>query len=338
MNIKYPLQSLAVCLIGLFMVACSSTGERVSQSPSYFISVQDGRAGLENGSGVVRSAEDSLAVVEMTEGRLRLVHSLAMPTSLVGPPSSIAIAPGGKMALVTATTRRDPRDVNKVLAHDGVSVVALDSSGQAAPKVIAEIATGTGASGVSINKSGNLALVANRVEGTISVLSIEGMRVQSIGKVTLASGADPAHVAFTPDGSRALVTRGDNRISMLDIKGSSVTLNARELSAGIRPYGLDISPSGQWGVVTNLGMNQGDADTISLINLEANPPRVVDTVSVGQTPEGIFFSPDGKLIGLTVIDGSNKPKASPFYGSASYQQYEIKDGRLMRSAEIKAGA
>lgn len=152
MNIKYPLQSLAVCLIGLFMVACSSTGERVSQSPSYFISVQDGRAGLENGSGVVRSAEDRLAVVERTEGRLRLVHSLAMPTSLVGPPSSIAIAPGGKMALVTATTRRDPRDVNKVLAHDGVSVVALDSSGQAAPKVIAEIATGTGASGVSINK------------------------------------------------------------------------------------------------------------------------------------------------------------------------------------------
>jgi DNA-binding beta-propeller fold protein YncE len=105
-----------------------------------------------------------------------------MPTSLVGPPSSIAIAPGGKMALVTAATRRDPRDVNKVVAHDGVSVVALDSSGQAAPKVIAEIATGTGASGVSINKSGNLALVANRVEGTISVLSIEGMRVQSMAK------------------------------------------------------------------------------------------------------------------------------------------------------------
>ncbi len=31
------------------------------------------------------------------------------------------------------------------------------------------------------------------------------------------------------------------------------------------------------------GRGQGDSDTISLIDLKANPPRVVDTVTVGQT-------------------------------------------------------
>jgi DNA-binding beta-propeller fold protein YncE len=47
--------------------------------------------------------------------------------------------------------------------------------------------------------------------------------------------------------------------------------------------------------------------------MKANPPRVVETVTVGQTPEGIKVSPDSTLIAVVVMNGSNKPKESPFF-------------------------
>ena len=50
-------------------------------------------------------------------------------------------------------------------------------------------------------------------------------------------------------------------------------------------------------VVANIGRGGGDNDTVSVIDLQARPPRVVETFTVGQTPEGIKLSPDGKLCG-----------------------------------------
>lgn len=319
------------------LAACAGLPESPTAAPTYFLSVQDGRAGLVDGAPLVRNATDSLAVVELANGRMRVVHQLPMPTSLVGPPSSIAVTPGGRMALVTASTQRDPTDANKVVPHDLVSVVALDPAGQAAPRVVASLHTGLGAAGVSINRDGTLALVANRVEGSISVLAIDGQQVRVVDKLSLGAKAGPAHVAFTPDGRRALVSRDDHRIGLLDVSGHTVKLGQRELAAGLRPYGMDVSPDGAWAAVTNLGMGQGDADTISLIDLQAQPPRVVDTVTAGQTPEGIFFSPDGSKVGVSVIDGSNKPQASPFFGTARYRQFRVTGGRLVPVAELRGG-
>jgi len=334
---SFLLRCVLVVTGGAALAACA--GAPVApEATSYFLSAQDGRAGLVDGNPLVRDAADSLAVVELTRGRLRVAHQIAMPTSLVGPPSSIAIAPGGRLALVSAATRRDPADATKVVPFDLVSVVALDPIGNTSPRVVASLHTGAGASGVSINRAGTLALVANRVEGSVSVLAIEGEQAQVIGKLMLGDKSGPAHVAFSADGRRALVSRdGDNRISLLAIDGRSVTLDPRELYAGLRPYGLDVSPDGAWAAVTNLGVGQGDADTISLIDLQAQPPRVVDTVSVGQTPEGIFFSPDGRTVGVTVIDGSNKPQASAFRGTARYRQFDVVDGRLRPAAQLVGG-
>ncbi|MWL91516.1 YncE family protein [Cupriavidus sp. SW-Y-13] len=335
-SMMFPRYALVVVAVAA-LAACATTPSTQKQA-SYYLSVQDGRAGLNDGKPVVRKADDSLAVVELSGGQLRVAQQVTMPTSLVGPPSSIAIALGGRVALVSASTRRDPADASKVVTYDLVSIVALDPSGATGPRVVGSVHTGAGASGISINRAGNLALVANRTEGSVSVLSIEGEKVEVVGKVQLGEKAGPAHVAFTSDGRRALVSRdGDNRVSLLAIDGRSVTLEQREVYAGLRPYGLDISPDGSWAAVTNLGGGQGDADTISLIDLRAKQPRVVDTVTVGQTPEGIFFSPDSRSLGVTVIDGSNKPQNSPFHGTARYRLFTIEDSRLRPTAQVVGG-
>lgn len=338
MNHRAPvLRGVLAIAAAIALAGCAGT-RTASEAPAYFLSIQDGRAGLDDGKAVVRNAPDSLAVIELAGGRLRVAHQVAMPTSLVGPPSSVAIAPNGRLALVSAATRRDPSDASKVVPYDTVSMLALDPLGQAAPRVVASLQTGAGASGISINRAGTLALVANRVEGSVSVLAIEGEQVRAVGKLMLGDKSGPAHVAFTPDGRRALVSRdGDNRISLLVIDGQSVKLDPRELHAGLRPYGLDVSPDGAWAAVTNLGAGLGDADTISLIDLRTASPRVVDTVTVGQTPEAIFFSPDGRTVGVTVIDGSNKPRASAFHGTARYRLFSIESGRMRPAAELVGG-
>src|SRR6266446_3988267 len=122
---------------------------------------------------------------------------------------------------------------------------------------------------------------------------------------------------FRPDGKMALVTRdGDERISVLSIDGTKVEYTKRDISAGLRPYGLDIASNGAFAAVANIGRGGGDADTVSVIDLKAKPPRVVNTVTVGQTPEGIKLSPDGSVVAVVVMNGSNKPKDSPFFSDA----------------------
>jgi len=84
-----------------------------------------------------------------------------------------------------------------------------------------------------------LALVANRAEGTVSVFSINSKEVKNVG--TVKSGDDKtgvSHVAISPDGKTALVTRdGDSMVSVLAIDGSKVEPTKRELTVGMRPSG-----------------------------------------------------------------------------------------------------
>ena len=96
---------------------------------------------------------------------------------------------------------------------------------------------------------------------------------------------------------------GDNRISVLSIEGSTVEYAKRDMVAGVRPYSLAVSPKGDIAVNGNQGGGMGDADTVSVIDLKAEPPRVVNTVSVGQTPEGVYLSPDGAYLAVNSING-----------------------------------
>jgi DNA-binding beta-propeller fold protein YncE len=333
MKIKYVVAPLSLISV-LTLSACAGIG---GSDTSKFLSIQDGRALLVDGVGKVGKVPDTLALVELKDDKLRLHFDLVMPTSLVGPPASIAILPDKKYALVTAATKLDPSDPNKVIPSDLISLVAL-GSGKDPLKVVDTISLGAGPSGLAVNRAGDLALVPNRAGGTVSVVEINSQKLTEKQKITIGDKTGPSQIVIAPDGRRALLTRdGDNQISILDINGSNITLNKKTIFAGLKPYSIDIDSSGKYAVVGNLGGGQGDADTMSLIDLSMDPPRVVDTVTVGQTPEGVSFSPNGKLIGVTVINGSNKPRASSYYGEAAYKLFEIHDGKLEYLSEVKGG-
>jgi DNA-binding beta-propeller fold protein YncE len=322
----------AVSLAALMSAACGASAQLA-------LSANDGKAVLVDGVNSVPAnpPPDSVAVIDLGSAPPKVVAEIPVPTSVVGPPSSVAIARDESFALVTGASKIDPTDPKKVVPDDKLTVIDLKAS---PPKVTAQLQAGKGAAGVSINRAGTLALVANRSEGTVSVFSIAGNVLTPVGKVNLGDDkSGPSHVAITPDGKAALVTRdGDNKISVLSIDGTKVEYTKRDLSAGIRPYGLDIHPNGKIAVVANIGTGSGDADTASLIDIEAKPARVVHTVTVGQTPEGIALSPDGAFVAVSVMNGSNKPKNSPFFNDYGLVKVlSVKDGQLLPLSEAKVG-
>ena len=280
---------------------------------------------------------DTITILDLSASPPKVVGELAVPTSIVGPPESVAISPDGSLALVTASTKIDPADPSRTIPDDRVSVVDLASPA----KVIATLRAGNGASGVSFNPAGTLALVANRIEGTISIFTVSGKTVTAAGKVDLgAPDSGPCHVAFTRDGRTALVTRNnDSLISMLSVADGKVTYAKRDLAAGLKPYSIEIAPAGDYAVVGNIGAGaSGGADTISLIDLTVEPPRAIGHISVGPTAEGVTLSSDGRLVAVTVMNGSNSPKASPFFSDGGVLRlYSVANKTLAPLAEAPVG-
>jgi hypothetical protein len=322
----------ALSLAALISVSSGASGQLA-------LSANDGKAILVDGVNSVPAnpPPDTVTVIDLSATPPKVVAELQAPASVVGPPLSVAVARDESFALVTGATKVDPSDPKKTVPDDKLTVIDLKAS---PPKISAQLQAGKGAAGVSINRAGTLALVANRSEGTVSVFSIAGNTLTPVGKINLGDDkSGPSHVAITPDGKTALVTRdGDNKISVLAIDGTKVEDTKREISAGLRPYGLAIHPNGQVAVVANIGTSSGDADSVSLIDIEAKPARVVQTVTVGQTPEGIVLSPDGAFAAVNVGNGSNKAKNSPFFNDYGLVKVlSVKGKDLVPLTEAKVG-
>jgi DNA-binding beta-propeller fold protein YncE len=330
-------KALAVRLLGSALCAASVLVPVAAAQLA--VSANDNKVMLDDGvvKVVPNPPPDTVAIIDLRAFPPKILHEIEVPTSVVGPPLSVALTPDEGLALVTAAMKIDPNDPTKQVPDNRLSVIDLQAS---PPKVIATLETGRGPAGLSINRQGTLALVANRAEGTVSVFGIKGKEVAGLGAVKLGDDkTGVSHVAISPDGKTALVTRdGDHFISVLAIDGTKVELAKRDISAGLRPYGAAISADGRVAVVANIGRGTGDADTVSLIDLAAKPPRVVETVTVGQTPEGLMLSPDGKLCAVAVMNGSNKPKDSPFYAEhGKLLLYRVDGLKLTKLSEAPIG-
>lgn len=280
---------------------------------------------------------DTVTIVDLGVSPPKVVGEVKAPAAVAGPPQSVAVAADESIALVTAATKINPDDPKKTVPDNKLSVIDLKAT---PPAVIATLEAGMGAAGVSISPSGTLALVANRSEGTVSIFTISGKTVTPAGKIQLGDAkSGPSHVAFLPDGKRALVTRdGDHKVSLLSIDGNKVEDTKKFMVGGIRPYSLDISSRGDVAVFGNQGGGQGDADVINVVDLKMDPPRVVDTIRVGQTPEGVGMSHDGSYVAVTIMNGSQRPKTHQAYNDFGLVKvFRIDGTKLTLAAEAKVG-
>jgi DNA-binding beta-propeller fold protein YncE len=282
--------------------------------------------------------KDTVSVIDIGTDPLapKILVNLPLMNSIFGPPTNLAITPDEKLALV-ANSMNWVQDgaAWKPAPDDRLYVIDLTAS---PPRVIDTVKVGKQPSGMSINRAGNLALIANRNDNSISVLRIAGSTVTLIDTVPM--GEQVAHVVFTPDGKRALAAKfPGHKIALLEVNGEKVTYNKQDLPAGLWPYNLDVTPDGKLALTAdngNSGAADGHVDTVSVIDLEANPPRVIDKVVVGDAPEGFAISPTGKLAVAVLLRGTNAPPTSWFYNrNATVVALRIDGKKVTRGNEVE---
>ena len=75
------------------------------------VSGNDGKIRMENGVvKIVPNNPDTVAIIDLKARPPKLPHEIEAPTSIVGPPTSTAVAPDRSIALVTANMKLDNSD------------------------------------------------------------------------------------------------------------------------------------------------------------------------------------------------------------------------------------
>ena len=282
--------------------------------------------------------KDLVTIVDIGTDPLspKIVASLPLTNSIFGPPTNLAITPDGTLALVANSMQWQQDGAGWKPAPDNkLYVIDLTAT---PPRVIDTVSVGKQPSGMSINRAGNLALTANRADNSVSVLRIAGKQVTLIENVAI--GEQVAHVAFTPDGKRALAAKFPNhKVALLAVNGEKVTYDKQDIPVGLWPYNLDITPDGKLALTAdngNSGAADGHVDTVSVIDLEASPARVIDKVVVGDAPEGFAISPTGKLAVAVLLLGTNASKQSWFYNrNAKVVALKIDGKKVTRTNEVE---
>ncbi|MCX7906677.1 MAG: YncE family protein [Bacteroidetes bacterium] len=164
-------------------------------------------------------------------------------------------------------------------------------------RFLAQVPTGAGAEGIALRPGARELWVTNRAAHTISILDPDGLHVLD----SLPCPGFPIRIAFTPDGSRALVSCAESgEVAVFEAASrrllGRVRIPAPESDVppgrlfGSRfgkspvPIGLALSPDGRYALVA-----ASYADRVHVITLDAL--RLVASFRTGQEPDGIAWAP-----------------------------------------------
>jgi DNA-binding beta-propeller fold protein YncE len=327
-------------LTGLALLAGCANMSPLPGKRELMLVANDEKQSWDDAGKVILSdaGRDTVSILDIGTDPLapKIIANLPIPNTIAGPPVNLAITPDEGLALVANSMNMVTENgVRKLVPDNRLFVIDLSAN---PPAVIQTLAVGKQPSGMSINAAGTLALIANRTDNSISVLRISGKKVELID--TVAMGEQVAHVRFTPDGKRALAAKfPGHKIAMLNVDGEKVTYNKLDVTVGLWPYNVDVTPDGKLALSAdngNAGAADGHVDTVSVIDIEANPPRVIDKVVVGDAPEGLAISPTGKLAVAVLLRGTNVAKSAFFYNrNATVVALKIDGKKVTRSNEVE---
>jgi DNA-binding beta-propeller fold protein YncE len=190
-------------------------------------------------------------------------------------------------------------------------VTLIRTDGGAEP-VLATLEVGRQPSGVSFGPEGSYALVANRGDGSVSVLAIDGDVLREKTRIGLGTADDSlAHIEVSPDGKWALATfNATDVILLLRLDAEGTPAVVQRLSAGRGPYGARFFPDGRGAVVAHIGSDE-------LVSFDLKEDALVEAgrLAVGRIPEGIDISGDGTRVAVSCLEGfALFDPAHPRYG------------------------
>ena len=331
-------RAVGSCLAAAMLLCCFCL-DRAQAKPFMLVGLDEKAWWDDDGKPILSApGKDQVLVVDLADPENpRIVATLPLKNSVVGPPVNIDIDPTGSVALVADSVDviKDGASLKQV-PDNKIYVIDLKAS---PPRLAATITGGKQPSGLNFSPSGKMALVANRGDNSISVLSVDGTDVKIIDTVAMPDSV--AHVMFTPDGKRALAVRFPaHKVSVLDIAGDKVSYNKVDLPTGQWPYNVVVTPDSKLALTSDnggAGSSDGSVDTTSVIELDANPPRIIDRVVVGDGPEGLAMSPNGNLAVAAILRGSNMKGAFFHHDNGSLSILTIDGRKVTKTQDIEVG-
>ena len=311
----------------------------VSAAPYLIVGNDEKLLWDDKGAPVLHPAgKDSVVILDLADPvNPKVVASIPLKNSVIGPPVNLAIDPTNSIALI-ADSMDVTQDGDKLKMGPDNKVYVIDLKANP-PKLANTVTVGKQPSGLSFNSAGTLALVTNRADKSVSVLSVKGTDVTVID--TIDMGGIVSHAVFTPDGKHALVTKfNDHKVSVLDVNGDKVTYNKLDLPTGQWPYNVAVAPSGKIALTAdngNAGNSDGSVDTVSVVDLELSPPRITDRVVVGDGPEGLAISPKGNVAVAIILAGSNNKSAYFYKRNGSVSVLRIAGKKVTKVGDVEVG-
>lgn len=293
--------------------------------------------------GVLKVAPEADAVLVYdisNPGQPSLQGRLPLTNSIFGPPTNLLVTPDGSRALV-ANSVNWVEENGEWTAPPDRAIHLLDLRTNPI-QVRQTVEVGDQPSGLGMSEDGKSVVVANRKGRSATLLRL-GDTLEAVHTVEIEGEA--AAVAMTPDGRRALVTKfAEHAVAVLEVRDNQLHYDPdHDIAVGRWPYNVQITPNGKIALVANNGNNgfpDGHADTVTVVDLEASPPRAIDHVTVGDGPEGLAISPDGRFAAVPLLQGS----APPFEGRWFYNRKGAIallriDGKSVRKvATVETGA
>ena len=116
--------------------------------------------------------KDTISIIDIGDRENpRILSNLELENSIFGPPTNLAVHPSGDIALVANSVTQTKDGENwKPVPDNKVYVIDLKAN---PPQRIATVEVGKQPSGLDISKKGDLALVTNRADNSISSRSPE---------------------------------------------------------------------------------------------------------------------------------------------------------------------
>ena len=319
--------------VGLVLIGCIAVGHA-----QHLVIGLDNKIDIDDaGKQVSRPpGKDAVVIVDISHREApRIVGTLPLMNSLLGPSTNLAITPDEQVALVANSVEWvEDSGTWKPTPDNKLFVINLQAS---PPTLVETVTVGKQPSGMAINKAGTLILIANRADHSVTVATRTGTQVKVINTITFPAGDEPSSVAITPDATHALVALYKaHKLAVLDIHGDTVTYNKQDLPAGLLPYNVQITPDGHLALVTT-GTTDGHVDAMPVYDLTATPWRVSDWVVVGDGPEGLTISPTGKLAVPVLINGSAAAKTAWYYHKGALAVLAIDGKKVTRVGEVEVG-
>jgi YVTN family beta-propeller protein len=227
--------------------------------------------------------------------------------------SAQLIVPATTTTLVTRVPQGAPSGQLTLTTPQGTAISARPFNSAVsfpAPTLSAAISVGALPAGVAFNPDGRRAYVANRGDGTVSMINTATKQVMVSTSVGSGGAATVQGVVVSPDGRRVYAdvyegASGTRVVTVLHATTNAVldTIpvgTSQPVPQGANPQGITISPDGRLLFVAD----NYDGGAFVVLDTATKQPVASIAMGTGTVPSGVAASPDG-LRAYLAFAGSN---------------------------------